>query len=119
MELGFEDYVMVARDEAADLDDQSTAGSSSPYLDDISQYVDDIADLLWPVNQKIHDNPELCYKEYIAHETLTSFLKTRPGWKVTLSAYGIDTAWVAVYDTGKKGPVISFNAEMGACCPPE
>jgi metal-dependent amidase/aminoacylase/carboxypeptidase family protein len=26
----------------------------------------------------------------------------------------METAWVAAYDSGKKGPVVSFNAEMGA-----
>lgn len=84
------------------------------YLDDISAYVDSIADRLWIVNQKIHDNPELGYKEYIAHEALTAFMRSYHGWEVTPSAYGLETAWFAVYDTGKKGPVVSFNAEMDA-----
>nr|UWK21992.1 peptidase m20 domain protein [Trichoderma rodmanii] len=34
------------------------------------------------------------------------------GRAVTPSAYGMDTAWVAVYDIGRRGPVVSFNAEM-------
>jgi metal-dependent amidase/aminoacylase/carboxypeptidase family protein len=63
---------------------------------------------------KIHDNPELNYKEFIAYETLTRFLKTRKGWKVTPSAYGIATAFIAEFDSGKKGPLISYNAEYGA-----
>lgn len=61
----------------------------------------------------IHDNPELSFKEFIAHKTLTTFLSTRKGWKVTPSAYGIETAFVAVYDSGRKGSVISYNAEYG------
>lgn len=84
-----------------------------PYLRDISSYVDSIADSLWPVNKTIHDNPELGYKERIAHDTLVRFMKSQGVWKVTPSAYGIETAWIAVHDTGRKGPVVSFNVEMG------
>lgn len=87
------------------------------YLNDISSYVDSICDILWPVNKKIHDNPELGYEEYIAHETLTEFMRCQNGWKVTPSAYGLETAWVAVYDSGREGPVVSFNAEMGMYLP--
>ncbi|OJD32039.1 metallopeptidase [Diplodia corticola] len=104
-----DDWVLVSADVAAD------AASSSPdYLGEIGHYINSMADTLWPINKKIHDNPELGYREYIAHDTLTSFLKTQKGWQVTPSAYGMDTAFVAVFDSGKKGPVVSFNAEMDA-----
>ncbi|KAL1649952.1 hypothetical protein SLS58_001328 [Diplodia intermedia] len=104
-----DDWVLVSADMVAD------ASSSSPdYLGEIGDYIDSIADTLWPINKTIHDNPELGYKEYIAHEALTSFLKKQKGWQVTPSAYGMDTAFVAVFDSGKKGPVVSFNAEMDA-----
>jgi len=63
---------------------------------------------------KIHDNPELSFKEFIAHETLTSFLETRKGWEVARSAYGIETAFVAVFDSGRRGSVVSYNAEYGS-----
>ncbi|PNP42297.1 hypothetical protein TGAMA5MH_05979 [Trichoderma gamsii] len=43
-------------------------------------------------------------------------MKSQSGWVVTPSAYGMETAWVAVFDTGKRGPVVSFNAEMD-CLP--
>jgi hypothetical protein len=79
----------------------------------ISAYVDSVSEELWPVNMKIHSNPELCYEEFIAHETLTTFLMAKAGWKVTPSAYGIATAFAAEYDSGKPGPVVSFNAEYG------
>lgn len=92
----------------------STAcGSSLPDLDAISSYIDSLAPTLWPINHKIHDNPELGFKEFIAHDTLTKFMQSQHGWKVTPSAYGMETAWVAEYNSGKKGPVVSFNAEMG------
>ncbi|GME42255.1 Peptidase m20 [Neofusicoccum parvum] len=102
-----EDWVLVSSDVVSD------PTSAPDYLAEIGSYIDSIADPLWPINKKIHDNPELGYKEYIAHEALTSFLKAQKGWKVTPSAYGMETAFVAVFDSGKKGPVVSFNAEMG------
>jgi metal-dependent amidase/aminoacylase/carboxypeptidase family protein len=79
----------------------------------VSDYIESISEILRPISLKIHDNPELNYEEFIAHETLTRFLKTRKGWKVTPSAYGIATAFIAEYDSGKKGSAISYNAEYG------
>ncbi|KAI5926295.1 hypothetical protein F4810DRAFT_656304 [Camillea tinctor] len=114
-----EDFVYITYDDIAD--DSTSAQRLTPatqpepkYLRDISTFVDSISDELWPINKKIHDNPELGYKEFIAHATLTNFMKSKPGWKVTPSAYGMETAWVAVFDSGVKGPVVSFNAEMDA-----
>ncbi|KXH37456.1 amidohydrolase [Colletotrichum simmondsii] len=93
-----------------------SSSSPPPFLDEISSIVTDLADALWPVNKTIHDNPELGYREFIAHDTLVAFMRTQPGWKVTPSAYGMKTAWVAVWESGKKGPAVSFNAEMD-CLP--
>ncbi len=50
----------------------------SNYLDHISKFVDDGASDLWPINKRIHDNPELGYEEHIAHDTLTSFMESIP-----------------------------------------
>ncbi|KAI2472980.1 hypothetical protein F4781DRAFT_257221 [Annulohypoxylon bovei var. microspora] len=108
MDGKIDDFVFVSYEDA------DLAQSKLGYLGDISEFLDSIADDLWPVNKKIHDNPELGYEEFIAHETLTKFMASRPGWKVTPSAYGLATAWVAVFDSGKKGPVVSFNVEMDA-----
>ncbi|KAI1657930.1 hypothetical protein F4813DRAFT_64257 [Daldinia decipiens] len=108
MEQQLDDFIFVTHEDA------DLAQSEPGYLGDISEFIDSIADDLWPVNKKIHDNPELGYEEFIAHETLTKFMASRPGWKVTPSAYGLATAWVAVFDSGKKGPVVSFNVEMDA-----
>ncbi|KAE8445978.1 hypothetical protein EG329_012617 [Mollisiaceae sp. DMI_Dod_QoI] len=118
-----EDYVEVstsgkdeARDPGPELDIFSPNGSSmqTDYLDFVSEYIESISETLRPISLKIHDNPELNFEEFIAHETLTKFMNTRKGWKVTQSAYGIKTAFTAVYDSGKKGPVISYNAEYDA-----
>lgn len=107
---GDDDYVIVSIE---DLDANPRTEPGPAYANEISAYIDSIADSLWPVNKKIHDNPELGYEEYIAHETLVRFMRSQEGWKVTESAYQLETAWIAVYDSGRKGPVISFNVEMG------
>jgi hypothetical protein len=86
------------------------------YTSFISSHIDSIDEILRPINLKIHDHPELNYEEYIAHEALTSFLRTRSGWNVTSSAYGVATAFVAEFDSGREGPTVSFNAEYGTCC---
>lgn len=104
-----DDFVIINHEDTYEVTDDAPPSS----LDDISLAVDNLTDVLWPVNKKIHDNPETGFKEFIAHETLTTFMKSRPGWKVTPSAYGMATAWVAVFDTGRKGPVVSYNVEMG------
>jgi metal-dependent amidase/aminoacylase/carboxypeptidase family protein len=90
-------------------------GEPPEYLGDVDELIDRLSGSLWDISKQIHDNPELGYKEYKAHALLTSFMKSRNGWEVTPSAYGINTAWVAVFDSGKKGPVVSFNVEMGTC----
>lgn len=101
---------------SVDCDGDIAASSSAPrpqLLDAIERVADEAGEAFWPVNKKIHDNPELGYKEYIAHDALTAFMRGRKGWKVTPSAYGYKTAWIAVFDSGKRGSVVSFNAEMG------
>lgn len=98
--------------------DKASVSNSSKYLETISAFIDTISPVLRPINLEIHDNPELGYKEHHAHKVLTEFMSTQKGWTVTPHAYGIETAFIAVYDSGKKGPVVSFNAEYGASsCP--
>ncbi|KAH3984072.1 hypothetical protein HBH64_117260 [Parastagonospora nodorum] len=84
------------------------------YLGDINDSVESLQSSLWPLNQYIHDNPELAFAEYKAHDALTKYIRSFAGWEVTISAYGIETAWIATYDSGRDGPVVSFNAEMDA-----
>ncbi|KAI4596163.1 hypothetical protein KJ359_005669 [Pestalotiopsis sp. 9143b] len=112
-----DDFVLVSHDDTSD--DNVTRAESRVvdekplYIDDIGHYVDKMAEQLWPLNKTVHDNPELGFKEFIAHAALTKFFRRQPDWKVAPSAYGMATAWVAEWDSGKKGPVISFNVEMG------
>lgn len=104
-----DDYVLVCLRDVQD----DTMESRPKYLADVNDFIENISSELWAINQKIHDNPELGYEEHKAHALLTTSLKSKKGWNVTTSAYGMDTAWVAVYDSGEKGPVVSFNVEMG------
>ncbi|KLU83750.1 peptidase M20 domain containing 2 [Magnaporthiopsis poae ATCC 64411] len=108
MEEVDEGFILVPRDggDAADAPDE--------YLSDIDDFVGSLADSLWPLNLFIHANPELAFNEFRAHDALTKFMRSQKGWRVTPSAYGLETAWTAVYDSGRKGPVVSFNAEMDA-----
>lgn len=104
------------------IDIQSCDGGSSEgrtysneFMSSISARVDLLSPPLRHLSLKIHDNPEVRNKEFIAHEAITTFLEAQsaPEWQVTLSAYGIATAFVAVFDSGLPGPVVSFNAEYG------
>ncbi|GJN80079.1 hypothetical protein PLIIFM63780_003603 [Purpureocillium lilacinum] len=83
------------------------------YLPDIDDIIHGLEPSLWPLNTFIHYNPELGYKEHKAHDALTKFMESQAGWVVTRSAFGMETAWLAVYDSGRPGPTVSFNAEMG------
>lgn len=65
------------------------------FLHHISAYVDALSAELRDVSLEIHDHPELQYKEFHAHDTLTRYMERRTGWRVVRSAYGIDTAFVS------------------------
>lgn len=91
----------------------SSIASKQDFVPYVDSNLNSISSDLRALSLTIHDNPELNFKEYIAHKTLTSFLKRQKGWKVTPSAYGLETAFVAVFDSGRKGPVVSYNAEYG------
>jgi hypothetical protein len=107
-----DDYVLVSWRDADGLASHDDA-PAPPLLQPISEIVDGLTEQFWPVNKRIHDHPELKFREHIAHDALTEYMRSRPGWSVTPSAYGMETAWVAYYDTGRPGPVVSFNVEMG------
>jgi hypothetical protein len=108
-----DDFILVARE-----------GESPPmpkfshgYLSDIDVAIESLRTPLESLNTYIHENPELAFEEHKAHAALTKFMRAQKGWQVTATAYGIATAWVATYDSGKSGAVVSFNAEMGMITP--
>jgi metal-dependent amidase/aminoacylase/carboxypeptidase family protein len=97
-------------------DSNETVNSiANGYISDIAEHIDSLSEPLRHLSLKIHDNPEVRYKEFIAHEAITTFMREQDDqeWKVRPSAYGIATAFVAVFDSGRPGPVVSFNAEYG------
>lgn len=77
----------------------------------VDDFIAELNPKLRQANRHIHDNPELGYEEHIAHDTLSSLLE-ECGFKVTRHAYGLDTAFEAVY--GEGGRLVNFNCEIDA-----
>lgn len=77
----------------------------------VSAAIDQCAQSLRDVNRTIHSNPELCYKEVKAHDTITTFLEEQ-GFSVTRHAYGIDTSFEA--ECGSGGRLVIICAEYDA-----
>jgi len=77
----------------------------------ICSYIDDISDELIEISHAIHENPELGYEEYFAHEQLTKVLIDK-GLNVSKGAYELDTAFEAT--AGKTGPVVALLCEYDA-----
>ncbi|KAK4221895.1 hypothetical protein QBC38DRAFT_460963 [Podospora fimiseda] len=109
-------FILVPRPDQVSFDTDSSqhANHDVPFLSEIDSFIDNLSDKLWPLNKFIHQNPEVAYQEHKAHKALTEYMLKHSGWKVTPSAHGIPTAWIALFDTGKPGPFLSFNAEMDA-----
>jgi amidohydrolase len=82
-------------------------------IDAISDYIDSIYDDMWNISKSIHENPELGFKEFKAHDLLTSFMESQDGWNVTRSLYNISTSFSAVFQGSRDGPIVSFNSEYG------
>jgi metal-dependent amidase/aminoacylase/carboxypeptidase family protein len=97
---------------------ESVNGIADEYISPISGHIDSLSESLRHLSLKIHDNPEVRYKEFIAHEAITTFMSEQDNheWTVKPSAYGIATAFVALFDSGRSGPAVSFNAEYGEHC---
>jgi metal-dependent amidase/aminoacylase/carboxypeptidase family protein len=75
--------------------------------------VDRLADDLEALSHKIHDNPELCFKEEKAHGWLTEFLE-KHGAKVERGVGGLPTAFRATIAGSGPGPTIAIMAEYDA-----
>lgn len=105
------EYVLISKDHH--LSQHNVHVDLSKHLPEINSHIDGLQDTLWPLNRFLHDNPELAFKEHKAHDALTNCMNSRAGWTVHPHAYGIETAWTATFSTGRDGPVVAFNAEMG------
>ncbi|KAL2173016.1 uncharacterized protein P884DRAFT_213166 [Thermothelomyces heterothallicus CBS 202.75] len=92
---------------------EESSSSNNNFVSEIGIYIESLGESLWKLNQFLHENPELAFKEYKAHQALTDFLRSREEiWHIMPSACGLETAWIAVHDSGRNGPVVSFNVEM-------
>ena len=69
------------------------------------------SDLNTKVNKVLHANPELFYKEFIAHDTLSSYLENL-GFAVQRSCHGLETSFEATI--GEGGRQVVFCCEYDA-----
>ncbi|MCR2804304.1 M20 family metallopeptidase [Paenibacillus soyae] len=71
------------------------------------------ADTFRDIALAIGNRPELGHEEYYASGLLCELLE-REGFRVERGILGLDTAFLATYDTGKPGPVVAFLCEYDA-----
>ncbi|MBT3246840.1 MAG: M20 family metallopeptidase [Actinobacteria bacterium] len=88
-------------------DDATVVGARQRVLEKI----DDLADTLISASHQIHAQPELGFKEHLAHELLTGVLEAE-GMDVVRSAYSLETAFEA--SAGSEGPLIAVLCEYDA-----
>jgi amidohydrolase len=79
--------------------------------DTVIASVDSQREKLTEISMEIHDNPELCFKEFRASKLLTDYLK-KNGFTINYPAYGLDSAFEAII--GNAGPKIAILAEYDA-----
>jgi metal-dependent amidase/aminoacylase/carboxypeptidase family protein len=72
-------------------------------------------DALRELSKYLLANPELAFKEFLAHDACVEFLRMHcPDWVVTPHAYDVETAWEAVYTQGQGGRRVVFCSEYDA-----
>lgn len=78
----------------------------------VNSRVDELsADLFEKINKHLHENPELSFEEFIAHDTIVEYLEGL-GFVVTRSAYNLATSFEARF--GEQGRQVVFCAEYDA-----
>ncbi|KID65264.1 hypothetical protein MAN_06275, partial [Metarhizium hybridum] len=77
----------------------------------VNAKLDELNDGLHQVNRTLHANPELAYKEFIAHDTITAYLE-KLGFQVERSAWGLATSFDATVGSGDRQVI--FCAEYDA-----
>lgn len=80
--------------------------------DDLAVAVDRLGDELERLSHRIHQNPELGYREVKASAWLVEFLAAQ-GFKVERGVAGVETAFRATLETGE-GPTIAIMCEYDA-----
>ena len=79
----------------------------------VAAAVDRLADELEGLSHRIHDNPELAFREEHAHAWLTEFLE-KHGARVERGVGGFPTAFRATIPGAGPGPTIAIMAEYDA-----
>lgn len=77
----------------------------------VNAKLDELNDGLHQVNRTLHANPELAYKEFIAHDTIAAYLE-KLGFQVERSAWGLATSFDATVGSGDRQVI--FCAEYDA-----
>ncbi|PVF97123.1 hypothetical protein CPB86DRAFT_760956 [Serendipita vermifera] len=86
----------------------------------INSRIDQVSSALRELSLQIHDNPELGWKEYKAHDAMTEFM-TRYGFEVQKHYLGLETAWRADFKhrsssnkSNSEPRTLGLNSEMDA-----
>lgn len=90
---------------------ESIATKIQSLKDTVIANVDSQREKLIEISLEIHDNPELCFKEFRASKLLTDYLK-KNGFAITYPAYGLDSAFRGTI--GNAGSKIAILAEYDA-----
>ncbi|WP_026895570.1 M20 family metallopeptidase [Clostridiisalibacter paucivorans] len=81
--------------------------------EDIKNIIKDIKEELIELSEYIYKNPELGYEEYKACDVHERLLQEH-GFKVEKEYMGMETAFRAVFDSGKEGPTVAYLSEYDA-----
>lgn len=79
----------------------------------VVEAIDRLGDELEQLSHRIHEHPELCFKEERAHAWLTEFLE-RHGARVERGVGGLPTAFRAVVPGQGPGPTVAILCEYDA-----
>lgn len=85
----------------------------SQIADFVSEYIDSVTETLQQTSFVNNYNLGSNFRATMSHQALTKFIGARKGWKVTPSAYDVDNAFVAEYDSGCSGTNIGIDVEYG------
>jgi len=75
--------------------------------------IDDISSELRKLSLSIWNHPEIGFEEHHTHDVLVKFMSDH-GFEVKPHAYGLDTAFEAVFQHKEGGRVVGFQSEMDA-----
>ncbi|CBQ72232.1 related to amidohydrolase [Sporisorium reilianum SRZ2] len=102
------------------LTDTPTDLELSEVMQDVAKHIEtEIGKLdaeLRALSLDMHDHPEIMWQEHRTHDLFVTYLSRKQGWKVTPHAYGVETAFAAVFShkPSKESRVVGFQSELDA-----